>query len=37
MERMLQPIQPLVGVTGRMLLGLYFLIPGTLDRRINPV
>ena len=28
MERMLQPILPLVGVTGRMLLGLYFLIPG---------
>ena len=28
MERMLQPLQPLIGVTGRVLLGLYFVIPG---------
>ncbi len=28
MERMIQPIQPLIGITGRVLLGLYFLIPG---------
>ena len=28
MERMIQPVQPLIGITGRVLLGLYFLIPG---------
>ena len=28
MARILQAIQPFVGVTGRVLLGLYFLIPG---------
>ena len=28
MDRILQAIQPFVGVTGRVLLGLYFLIPG---------
>ena len=28
MDRIVQAIQPFVGVTGRVLLGLYFLIPG---------
>jgi putative oxidoreductase len=28
MERMIQPVQPLIGITGRVLFGLYFLIPG---------
>ena len=28
MERMIQPVQPLIGITGRVLLGLYFPIPG---------
>ncbi|NCF76057.1 MAG: DoxX family membrane protein [Proteobacteria bacterium] len=28
MERMIQPVQPLIGITGRVLLGLYILIPG---------
>lgn len=28
MERRLTPIQPLIGIVGRILLGLYFLIPG---------
>ena len=28
MGRMFQPLQPLLGVTGRVLLGLYFVIPG---------
>jgi putative oxidoreductase len=28
MENRLAPIQPLIGVTGRILLGLYFLLPG---------
>ena len=28
MDKILQPLQPVLGVTGRFLLGLYFVLPG---------
>ena len=28
MDKILQPLQSVLGVTGRVLLGLYFLLPG---------